>query len=108
MNDSLLKADIFFAVSTVAVVVIAACLVWILFYIIKILRNVRSVSEDVKREVHAIAEDAQGVHRTVYSGVQRLFLMLAKFKRFFGGSRKKPNRRYDKSKKDLSGDASKQ
>lgn len=107
MDDSLLKADIFFVISTVAVVLIAAFLVWVLFYIIKILRNVQSISEDVKREVHAIAEDAQGVHRTVYSGIQWLFLMLAKFKRFFGGSRKKRNRRHDKSKKDLSGDASK-
>lgn len=104
MEDSLLKADIFFLISTVAVVVIAVCLVWVLFYLIKILRNVQSVSEDVKREVHAIAEDAKGVHNTVHSGIRRLLLMIAKAKRFFGGSRKKPNRRYDKSIKDLSGE----
>lgn len=104
MDDSLLKADIFFVISAVAVVVIVVCLVWMLFYVIKILRNVQSVSEDVKREVHAIAEDAKGVHSTVRSGIRRFLLMAAKAKRFFGGSRKKPNRRYNKSVKDLSGE----
>ena len=48
--DTLLKADIFFVVTTVAVFVVAAIVIWALVYLIKILRNVEDISETVKKE----------------------------------------------------------
>ena len=54
---TLIHADIFFFVTTIAVIVFTAVFVVAAFYFIKILKNVRDVSEAVKEETDLIRED---------------------------------------------------
>ncbi len=56
-NESLIHADIFFFISTIALVLISIGIVIALFYVIRILRNVREVSEKIKTESGEIVSD---------------------------------------------------
>lgn len=64
MND-FLKQDVFFFVTTAFVVLLTAVLLVAAFYIIRILRDVRSISETAKAETKAIAEDINELRSNV-------------------------------------------
>ncbi len=49
-NESLIHADIFFFISTIALVLIAILAIIVLCYSIKILRNVGEISDKIKAE----------------------------------------------------------
>lgn len=56
MNE-FLKADIFFFVTTVAVVALSAVGITVLFYLIRILKNLRAVTEIAKKMAELFHED---------------------------------------------------
>lgn len=56
-NESLIHADIFFFISTIALVLISIGIVIVLVYVIKILRNVGEVTDKIKVESGEIVED---------------------------------------------------
>jgi hypothetical protein len=56
-NQSLIHADVFFFISTIALVIISAGLGVAIFYLIKILRNVREFSDKAKEEGFEMLSD---------------------------------------------------
>ncbi len=83
MNNSLIHADIFFFVTTIAVVIftIGSCIA--LYYFIRISKRIKDISEHVQREVletlhdvkdarHAVREEA-----TKIKGIVDFFLSMA-------------------------------
>ena len=64
MND-FLKMDIFFAVTTVAVVVISILMIFVLIRVLRILRNVEDISTIVEEEGQKIREDIAHVRESV-------------------------------------------
>lgn len=56
-NESFIHADIFFFISTIAVVLVSIGAIVALFYVIRILRDVREVSDKVKEESGEIMGD---------------------------------------------------
>ncbi|MEN9621873.1 MAG: hypothetical protein RLZZ67_307 [Candidatus Parcubacteria bacterium] len=56
-NESLIHADIFFFISTIALVLISIGIVIALVYIIKILRNVGEVTEKIRVESGELVAD---------------------------------------------------
>jgi len=63
--ESLMKADIFFFVTTVAVVAVTICLVYAGYYLIRILRNVEEISEEVKSESQLVREDIHDLRSNI-------------------------------------------
>ncbi|MBI3442947.1 MAG: hypothetical protein HY007_04220 [Candidatus Sungbacteria bacterium] len=63
--DSLMKADIFFVVTTVAVFFVTGVAVWVMVYVVKILRNVENISETVKTETKKLSQDIDGLREHV-------------------------------------------
>lgn len=63
--DTIIHADIFFFVSTIALVVITLGLIVALVYIIKILRTISNVSEKVKDESDEILADIKNLRGTI-------------------------------------------
>ncbi len=63
--DSFLKMDIFFAVTTVAVVVISVLLAMVLIRLLKVLKTVDEVTEIVHEESEQIRDDIREVRATV-------------------------------------------
>ncbi len=74
--DSLLKADIFFVVATVAVFIVTGVAIWITVYVVRILRNVENISDTVKKETKKFSQDVDGVREHVkQNGAVPRFLM---------------------------------
>ena len=63
--ESLMKADIFFFVTTIGVIAVTVCLVYALYHLIRILRNVDEISEEVKHESHLVREDIQDLRSNI-------------------------------------------
>lgn len=55
--DTLMKADIFFFVTTIVVVVSGTLGIVITLYILPILKNIWEITERIKQETHEIADD---------------------------------------------------
>jgi len=77
MND-FLKQDVFFFVTTAFVVLLTAVLLVAAFYVIRILRDVRSISDTAKTETKALAQDISELRSNVKSEGAKL-KHLAKF-----------------------------
>lgn len=58
MND-LLKADLFFLITAFGVIVVTIVLSTALYYVVRILRDVRHISKVAKEETDHIAEDVE-------------------------------------------------
>lgn len=89
--DSFIHADIFFFITSIAVVLVTAILVVALIYLIRILRDAKAVTGKVKEEAKLISEDIDGLRaKTRQEGVK-----LKNFVDFFSGfsGKKKVKRR---------------
>lgn len=74
--DSLLKADIFFVVATVAVCAVSVIAIWVMAHLMKIVRNVEDISDTVKKETKKFSQDVDGVREHVkQNGAVPRFLM---------------------------------
>lgn len=56
MDSSFIKADIFFAVTTAAVIILTGLAVAILVYIISIVRTIKKISTTAKRGAESVVE----------------------------------------------------
>jgi hypothetical protein len=65
---TLVHADIFFFVTTIAVVVVAIAFVVALVYLIAVLRRIRDVMEEVKAEAILVRDDIHNLRDQVRSG----------------------------------------
>jgi|YelNatPaOPRAMG01_1025707.scaffolds.fasta_scaffold14155_1 5-bromo-4-chloroindolyl phosphate hydrolysis protein len=63
--DTLIHADIFFFITTIAVIVISIILGVVLYYLVKILKNVRDITESVKEETNLIRKDIQDARENI-------------------------------------------
>ena len=63
--ETLFKADIFFFITSIAIVVLGSFLIVLFIYIIGILRDVKDISHRAKRESELIAEDIAEFRTTV-------------------------------------------
>jgi hypothetical protein len=59
--DTLIHADIFFFVTTIAVVIVAAALTIALIYLAKVLSDVKEITKQVKEETVLFREDVKGL-----------------------------------------------
>ena len=59
--EALVRSDIFFFITTIAVVAVAAGFIIVLIYIVKILRDVRYISRRLKEESDVIIEDVEAL-----------------------------------------------
>ena len=94
--DSLLKADIFFVVTTVAVCAVSVVAIWVMTHVVKIMRNVEDISETVKKETKQFSQDINGIREHIkQNGVLPRFLMRW-MGRSSGGARRERVRNSDK------------
>ena len=86
--DTLVHADIFFFVTTIAVVVVAVTFVVVAFYLVGVLRRTRDIVDAVKAETALVREDIQGARMRVKAGGLRLAHLLDFFSVMGGGKNK--------------------
>jgi len=90
--DDFLKMDIFFGVTSVAVVVISVLLVMVLIRLLRILKTVDEVSEIVQEEAQEIRDDIREVRTQVKREAVKAGQLLGLFSGFV-----KPKARRKKS-----------
>lgn len=91
--SEVLQTNIFFVITSIAVVVLTILLCFVLYHVIGILKNVRDITDKVKRGSEQLAEDAQAVRTFVHEGI------IGTARNFFGGgdAAKKAAKRAKKS-----------
>jgi uncharacterized protein YoxC len=63
--DTVLKADIFFFVTTIAVVAFSILGGIAFLYLIKILRNIKKATDKLEGEIEAIGENADALYHKI-------------------------------------------
>jgi hypothetical protein len=87
--DTLMHADIFFFVTTIAVVVIALCFIVALFYVIAILNRIKTIAEMVREEATLFREDVHDLREAVKKEGFRLKNMFDFVTSFLGKKKSK-------------------
>ncbi len=79
MDTSILKSDIFFVISSISTVIVSVGLIVALYYIIKILRDIKFLSEKAKEEGDRILEDVRAFREEAEDKGYRLTNVLYSF-----------------------------
>jgi hypothetical protein len=66
--DTLIHADIFFFVTTIAIIVVGIALVIALVFIIKILNNIHKISDMLRSESGLVVEDVHALRGKIREG----------------------------------------
>jgi hypothetical protein len=90
--DTLIHADIFFFVTTIAVVVVTLLVVTVLIYLIKILRRIRTIAEEIKDETIFIRQDIHTARTQMKIEGFKLKHIIDFFLRFIDRKRTKKSR----------------
>lgn len=70
--ESVLKMDIFFFVTTLVVAVVGTLVAILIYYLIGVMRNVRDISDTVKKEAEETIRDFRSVRKDVKESAERL------------------------------------
>jgi hypothetical protein len=65
MNSSFIHADIFFYITTIAVVIFTVLLIILFFYIIKIARHLEKTASKIRKESERVIEDISFVRESI-------------------------------------------
>ncbi len=85
--ETLIHADIFFVVTTAAIVLLTIGFIIVFVYVIKILHRLHEISEIVRTESDLIAEDVHVLRSKMRSGTFTWTSILHFFKAIFGRQR---------------------
>lgn len=77
--QELARADIFFLISTLAVVLVTAGLIGVFYYLIRILKNVHEISERAKKVSEEMETDIESLRSGVKSGAHWFTSLLTMF-----------------------------
>lgn len=97
--ESLLKADIFFFITTMAIVLLTIALVVILVYFIKILRDVRYMARKAKEETDEIVKDVDLFRAALKKRAREAGATFNSFNKFFKFKKGLPRRQAGPKKK---------
>lgn len=86
--DAFVKMDIFFLVSTVAVIVIAIFLVVLLYYILRTAKDVSEVAHIVRKESERFAKGASSVRHKIKGHSVSLLQSIIAFVQSFAPTKK--------------------
>lgn len=83
--DTLAKSDVFFFITSVAVVMVTAAIIVIAFYVVKILSDLKHIMRRAKHETELIVEDIDNLR----GNVKREGMKWKFFSRFFSNLKRK-------------------
>jgi hypothetical protein len=63
--DSFIKADIFFFITTIAIVCVSAVFIIVMFYVVKILKEVLEISKKAKNEADNVVADVRDLRMAI-------------------------------------------
>ena len=94
--ETLIHADIFFFVTTIAVIVITIALTVLIIYLVKVFRSVRKIADMVSDETVLVRKDIADLRSEVRERGARAVGMFDWVDRFFGGNKKSRSKKKSK------------
>jgi hypothetical protein len=94
--DTLIHADIFFFVTTIAVVVVGIALTVLIVYLVKVLRSVRKITDMVGDETVLLRHDISDLRSEIRARGARAVGAMDWFERFFGEAKKSRSKKKSK------------
>ncbi len=70
--ESIIHADIFFLITSIAVVIFTICIIVIAFFVIRILNDIKHISKTVQEESSKLVGDIEKLRATAMSQGDRL------------------------------------
>lgn len=98
MND-VLHANIFFFITSVAVVAVTLMLLVVLWYVIEILREVRKVAKKISKASDGLERDIEYIRTEVKSNLGKVAGLITSAGAFFLGTMARPKKRSAPKKK---------
>ena len=85
-----MKQDIFFFVTTIAVVILTLLLAILIVYIIKITKDVKYISQKAKTEADLLSQDLSDLRRNMSTGfkIKHLFNFFNNLRKYTKGGKK--------------------
>lgn len=77
--ETVMKADIFFFITTIAVVLFTAVLITVLYFVLKLVRVFTEISEIVRDEAQLIKDDIDGARDTIRSNAEVVGTIIGAF-----------------------------
>ncbi len=68
--ENLIQSDVFFFITSIAVVIVTIFILVILWYVVRILKNVKDVSDVIKKESIFVLSDLSGLRAKVKKFLQ--------------------------------------
>ncbi len=84
--NSLIKADFFFFTTTIAIVILTIFIIVVAVYVIRILRDIKNLSERVKKEGGEIIDDVNLARTNIKKEGSSIWIII---KRFLGVKKSK-------------------
>ena len=94
--DTLIHADIFFFVTTIAVIVITVALTVLIVYLVKVFRSIRKIADMVSDETVLVRKDIADLRSEVRVRGARALGAFDWIERFFGKTKKSRSRKKSK------------
>jgi uncharacterized protein YoxC len=91
--ETLIHADIFFFVTTIAVVVVGAALTVLIVYLVKVFQNVRDITDAIKEETVLMRRDIGDLRSELRTRGERAKSVFDWFDRFFSNEKKSRSKR---------------
>lgn len=85
---NIIKSDIFFFVTAVAVVIVTICIIIMSFYVIRILKDLKIISQKAKDESQKIIDDVTSLRQNVVNRGVEISQFFSFISYFFGGQKK--------------------
>jgi len=90
--NSLIKSDVFFFITSIAVVVIAILLTILIIYLIKVSKDIRYISQKAKTEADNIIQDVSQLRTNLKEQGGKIKDMAGFFTRFYKPKKTKPRK----------------
>lgn len=68
--ETLLKADIFFVIATVGVVLFTGCAIVLVYFSIRLVRSLNKIAELVHKEAELIKDDIDGARESIRANAE--------------------------------------
>ncbi|MCH8986831.1 hypothetical protein IIA94_01540 [Patescibacteria group bacterium] len=97
--DDILKADIFFFITTIATIILSVFLGIVFFYTIRILHDIKHISSVAKKESTIISEELSELRENIKKRGTKLKYFLSFFDRLYSRTKRikqKPKRKKNK------------
>ena len=86
--DDIVKADIFFFITAIAVVVLSVFLVIVFLYTIRILRDIKHISSMARKESDIISGELSELRENIKEGGAKVKYFLSFFDKIYRGNKR--------------------